>query len=65
MSNFERFQNIFHHRKFVFETLKTITFLQFFRFVSVVFVLFRFNRNTEKRCFDIEPKQPKQTSCFG
>jgi hypothetical protein len=33
-----------------------------FRFVSVRFFLFRFNRNTETGCFDIEPKQ---TSCFG
>jgi hypothetical protein len=33
-------------------------------FVSVRFGLFRFNRNTETRCFDTEPKQPKQTSCF-
>jgi hypothetical protein len=36
-----------------------------FRFVSVPFSLFLFNRNTETRCFDIESKQPKQTSCFG
>jgi hypothetical protein len=30
------------------------------------FALFRLNRNTETRCFDIEPKQPKQSSfgCF-
>jgi hypothetical protein len=37
----------------------------FFVSVSVVFLLFRFNRNTETRCFDIEPKQPKQASSFG
>jgi hypothetical protein len=33
-----------------------------FRLISC---LFRFNRNTETRCFGIEAKQPKQTFCFG
>jgi hypothetical protein len=27
--------------------------------------LFRFNQNTETLCFGREPKQPKQTFCFG
>jgi len=31
----------------------------------LVFCLFRFNRNIETLCFDIESKQPKQTFCFG
>jgi hypothetical protein len=44
--------------------------IDFFKFLFFclfwfVFCLFRFNRNTEIRCFDIESKQPKQTSCFG
>ncbi len=30
-----------------------------------LFCLFRFNRKTEILCFGIEPKQPKQTFCFG
>ncbi len=29
------------------------------------FCVFRFNRNTETRCFVIGAKQPKQTFCFG
>jgi hypothetical protein len=40
----------------------------FFRFVSVCFNVsdrYRLFRNTETPCFDIEAKQPKQTSCFG
>jgi hypothetical protein len=28
-------------------------------------LFFLLNRNTETRCFDIEPKQPKQMSSFG
>ena len=36
----------------------------YFRLFSVGFVVFRFNRNTETRGFDIEPKQPKETFCF-
>jgi len=31
----------------------------------LIFFLFRFNWNTETRCFDKEAKQPKQTFCFG
>jgi hypothetical protein len=31
----------------------------------LVFCLFWFNRNTATLCFGIEPKQPKQTFCFG
>jgi hypothetical protein len=31
----------------------------------LVFCLFRLFWNTETPCFDIEAKQPKQTSCFG
>jgi hypothetical protein len=55
--------------KNIYKILETIPLnilpISLFLFVSVVFVLFRFNRNTETRCFDIEPKQTKQTSCFG
>ena len=43
-----------------------------FYFISVcfglfrlIFCLFRFNQNTETRCFGIEAKQPKQKFCFG
>jgi hypothetical protein len=31
----------------------------------LIFCLFRFNRNTETRCFGKEAKQPKQTFGFG
>ena len=41
------------------------TYFFLFRFVSVGFFWFRFNRNTETRCFGKEAKQPKQTLCFG
>jgi hypothetical protein len=36
-----------------------------FKLFRVAFCLFRFNRNTESRCYRIEAKQPKQTFCFG
>jgi hypothetical protein len=37
-------------------------FFVFFGLFRLFFVLFRLNRNTETRCFDIEPKLPKQTA---
>jgi hypothetical protein len=36
-----------------------------FGLFRLIFCLFRFNRNTETRCFGKEAKQPKQTFCFG
>jgi hypothetical protein len=32
------------------------------KLLPLVFCLFRFNRNSETLCFDIEAKQPKQTT---
>jgi hypothetical protein len=49
-----------------------IHILLIYAFISICFglfrlilCLFRFSRNTETRCFDIEAKQPKQMFCFG
>ncbi len=39
--------------------------LPHFCLFRLIFCLFRFNRNTETRCFVIEAKQPKQKFCFG
>jgi hypothetical protein len=55
----------YHLFVFVANVLYFLLIFSFFRFVSVLFALFRFNRNTETSCFDIETKQPKQTPCFG
>jgi hypothetical protein len=46
----------------IIKKVYSLTNLLLFRLVFCLFWLFR---NTETPCFNIEAKQPKQTSCFG
>ncbi len=59
------------HKLFRNKTKQTETTLNFLKKIPkyalfrLLYSLFRFNQNTKTFCFGMEPKQPKQTFCFG
>jgi hypothetical protein len=59
------YQNNQNKQNLWYGELKMVDILTNLLLFWLVFCLFLLFGNTETPCFDIKPKQPKETSCFG